>query len=243
MNTTQYWIMQNGNQTGPVDAEQLRAITLSENDYIWRSGLADWIPVNELPELESLNLNFEGTPATPIPPIQPQQEPEQAQEPEQELEQEQAQEPEQQPEPEPEPAGQIPPMPEAAPEPPIIEGVYSGDPTVAVGTPTAAMGQQQPQPATNQPEPPQTNQHAQQAWPKCPPTNMVWAVLATVLCCVPLGIVAIVYSTKVSKHYYAGEFERAEHYSEVSAWWCIGAIVGGIILSPFVSLIQMIAMS
>ena len=78
--------------------------------------------------------------------------------------------------------------------------------------------------------------------PKCPPTNLVWAILATILCCLPLGVVAIIYSTKVSQKYNEGDYAAAEHYSEVSAWWCIGAIVGGIVLSPFVSLIQMALM-
>ncbi|MBO4871505.1 MAG: CD225/dispanin family protein [Muribaculaceae bacterium] len=78
--------------------------------------------------------------------------------------------------------------------------------------------------------------------PKCPPTNLVWAILATILCCLPLGVVAIIYSTKVSQKYQQGDYAAAEHYSEVSAWWCIGTIVGGLILSPFVSLIQMALM-
>lgn len=78
--------------------------------------------------------------------------------------------------------------------------------------------------------------------PKCPPTNLVWAILATIFCCLPLGVVAIIYSVKVSQKYQQGDYAAAEHYSEVSAWWCIGTIVGGIILSPFVSLIQMALM-
>ena len=56
---------------------------------------------------------------------------------------------------------------------------------------------------------------------------------------VPMGVVAIIYSAKVSQKFSEGDLAAAEHYSEVSAWWCIGTIVGGIILSPIVSLIQM----
>ena len=78
-----------------------------------------------------------------------------------------------------------------------------------------------------------------QPYPPCPPTNMVWAIISTVLCCIPTGIVALYYSNKVSKKYYEGDQAAAEHYSEVSAWWCIATIIAGIVMSPLVSLIQM----
>ncbi len=89
------------------------------------------------------------------------------------------------------------------------------------------------------PAAPAMQQQAPQEAPPCPPTNLVWAIISTILCCLPLGVVAIIYSTKVSQKYSEGDYAAAEHYSEVSAWWCIGAIVGGIILSPIASLIQM----
>jgi hypothetical protein len=31
----------------------------------------------------------------------------------------------------------------------------------------------------------------------CPDTNLVWAILCTVLCCLPLGIVSIIKATSV----------------------------------------------
>lgn len=89
-------------------------------------------------------------------------------------------------------------------------------------------------------QPQQVSQQPVAARPECPPTNLVWAILATVLCCIPLGIVAIIYSNKVTARYYAGDYAGAERASEVSAWWCIGTIVAGLALSPFVSLIQML---
>ena len=33
----------------------------------------------------------------------------------------------------------------------------------------------------------------------CPDSNLVWAILCTVLCCLPLGIVAIVKAASVEK--------------------------------------------
>ncbi len=39
----QYWINQNGVQTGPVTVEQLARMNVSSEAYVWRSGLDDWV--------------------------------------------------------------------------------------------------------------------------------------------------------------------------------------------------------
>lgn len=69
----------------------------------------------------------------------------------------------------------------------------------------------------------------------CPPTNLAWAIISTVLCCLPAGIVAIVYALKVSNKYREGDIEGAKRASETGAWWCIASIVLGIICQPFLS--------
>lgn len=66
----------------------------------------------------------------------------------------------------------------------------------------------------------------------CPSTNLVWAIVATVLCCVPFGIVAIVYANKVTKLYKAGDIYGAKSASETSMWWTIAAIVVGVVWRP-----------
>ena len=43
-----------------------------------------------------------------------------------------------------------------------------------------------------------------------PDNNLVWAILSTVLCCLPLGIVSIVKSTSVSKLWAAGDYAGAQ---------------------------------
>ena len=60
--------------------------------------------------------------------------------------------------------------------------------------------------------------------PPCPPTNLVWAILTTVLCCLPLGLVAVYKSTRVERHYKAGDYERALKAYESSVNWCIASI-------------------
>ena len=44
----------------------------------------------------------------------------------------------------------------------------------------------------------------------CPDSNLVWAILCTVLCCLPLGIVAIVKATSVEKLWSQGRHYEAQ---------------------------------
>lgn len=62
-----------------------------------------------------------------------------------------------------------------------------------------------------------------------PDTYLVWSVLATVLCCLIPGIVAIVYSTMVSSKYYAKDYEGARRASEKAQYWIIASVVLGVI--------------
>ena len=58
----------------------------------------------------------------------------------------------------------------------------------------------------------------------CPETNLVWAILCTVLCCLPLGIVAILKANKVESYYNMGNYEAALQASQDARKWSfIGA--------------------
>ena len=67
----------------------------------------------------------------------------------------------------------------------------------------------------------------------------MWAIISTVLCCIPTGIVAIFYALKVTNKYREGDIEGAKRASEVGAWWCIATIILGIICQPFLSMLTM----
>ena len=41
-----------------------------------------------------------------------------------------------------------------------------------------------------------------------PPNYLVWAILSTVLCCLPLGVASIVYAAQVNSKWYAGDAGR-----------------------------------
>lgn len=125
---------------------------------------------------------------------------------------------------------------------PELQGVYA----IESGQPEAAAGQpyQPVQESASQPMQPVGQQPMQPAVTEpCPPTNLVWAIITTILCCLPAGIVAIIYALKVQNKYREGDIEGAKRASEVGAWWCIASIILGILSWPLVSMLQMSAMS
>lgn len=62
-----------------------------------------------------------------------------------------------------------------------------------------------------------------------PENNMIWAVLSTVLCCVPIGIYAIICANKVDELYNAGNVEEAnKQAAEAKKWAIIGAAAGAV---------------
>ena len=62
-----------------------------------------------------------------------------------------------------------------------------------------------------------------------PDSHLVWAILCTVLCCIPLGIVSIVYSTKVSGLWAQGRYAEAQSAADSAKKWAIiGAVVGAV---------------
>lgn len=60
-----------------------------------------------------------------------------------------------------------------------------------------------------------------------PDNHLVWAILTTLLCCLPFGIASIVFASKVDTLYNNGDFEGAEKASKNARTWAIvSAIVG-----------------
>ena len=51
------------------------------------------------------------------------------------------------------------------------------------------------------------------------PTNLVWAILATVLCCLPFGVVAVIYASKAGTANAAGDAEAAKAAAHAAAVW------------------------
>ncbi len=76
---------------------------------------------------------------------------------------------------------------------------------------------------------------------KCPPTHLVWSILATVLCCIPVGIVAIVYSSKVRKYYDQNEFLKAKRASDRALYWTLGSAIVWMVTYPIGTVLSMLS--
>lgn len=177
-----YWINHKGVQSGPVDLDGMKQMGLTDEAYVWREGLTDWVKITQLPELQGV-YGMAGAPTTQQPASQP--------------------------------------------EVPRQSETVTGQPYQQPAQPY-----QQPQYAGTQPA----------ASEPCPPTNLVWAIITTVLCCIPTGIVAIVYALKVSRKYNEGDIEGAKRASETGAWWCIITIILGLLYVPLALMIKSFSM-
>lgn len=85
------------------------------------------------------------------------------------------------------------------------------------------------QPAAPRPNPTPTPSTPPAFRPPMPPTFMFWAILSTLCCCFPAGLVALFFSMSVSSRYYAGDYEQAARNSRNTEIWIIISIVAGIV--------------
>ena len=76
----------------------------------------------------------------------------------------------------------------------------------------------------------QSFQRPQQTMQPCPDSNLVWAILTTVLCCLPFGVVAIVYACKVNDRYAVGDVQGAIDASQKAKKWSIYSAVTSLVI-------------
>jgi hypothetical protein len=62
-----------------------------------------------------------------------------------------------------------------------------------------------------------------------PQNYLVAAILTTIFCCLPAGIVSIVYAAKVNGLYAEGKFAEADSASKNAKTWFIVSLVAGLL--------------
>lgn len=96
----------------------------------------------------------------------------------------------------------------------IIDPQPTGSSVMNETTPRYANGT--PQPGENKPD-----------------NFLPWAILSTILCCLPFGVVAIVYATQVDTYWFSGDREaarRAAQRARMWTWVSVGVAAVGVIL-------------
>ena len=129
----------------------------------------------------------------------------------------------------PELAHLIAPEPAAEPEQKAVES----EAEVRESTPPLFHSMPTPPPYMEQPQATAPPMHEQAPRPECPPTNLVAAIVCTLLCCTPFGVAGIVCAVLTQNHYNAGNYEKARKYSQWSDWMCILSVVLFFLSLPF----------
>ena len=73
--------------------------------------------------------------------------------------------------------------------------------------------------------------YAQDQRPPKPDNYLVWAILSTIFCCLPLRIASIVYSSKVDGQYNAGDFIGAQDSANKAKKFAMWAAISGVIVA------------
>ena len=63
-----------------------------------------------------------------------------------------------------------------------------------------------------------------------PSSNLIWGILTTLFCCLPLGIVSIVYASKVESLWHVGQKEAAYDASSKAKKWALWSALSAVIL-------------
>lgn len=73
------------------------------------------------------------------------------------------------------------------------------------------------------------------------PNYLVWSILATIFCCLPFGIVAIVYSAQVNSKLNLGDIAGAAESSQNAKKWCWISFGVGLAVGVISILVQIMA--
>jgi len=78
---------------------------------------------------------------------------------------------------------------------------------------------------TQQPPPPAPGQPVQQ-----PSNHLVFAILTTVFCCLPLGVVSIVKASQVNGLWAQGRYPEAQQSADSAKKWARWSLIAGVVV-------------
>ncbi|HTE72120.1 MAG TPA: CD225/dispanin family protein [Actinomycetes bacterium] len=126
-----------------------------------------------------------------------------------------------------------PPPPPSSPPPPP-SGDHPTQPQWGTNPPEGQQGGQPAQPGQPYGSPqygaPQYGQPYGQPAGSPPPNYLVWAILSTIFCCLPLGIASIVFAAQVNGKYAAGDVAGAQESSRKAKQFAIWSAVVGVVV-------------
>ena len=85
-------------------------------------------------------------------------------------------------------------------------------------------------PRRAEPVPPYLRDTPPTAREPMPDSGMAWAILTTLFCFFPFGVVAIVKASQVAGHWYAGNPEAAREAAQSANNWSIASLAVGVVL-------------
>jgi predicted secreted protein len=63
-----------------------------------------------------------------------------------------------------------------------------------------------------------------------PPNNLVWAILSTLFCCLPLGVASIVFAAQVNGKWAAGDFAGAQDSARKARQFALWSTIAGVVV-------------
>lgn len=219
---TKYWVNIDGIQSGPISRDELANIDFNpEVTYVWHEELDDWQRIDRLSEFADIVAAKQKAAAENSEHSGQSESSEHSEESEHSESSESAESWENSEESE----SSVTPPP--VPQPPVAQPPMPQPPM--------------PQPPMPQPQVPQPPMPQPPVAPEAEaPTNLVWAVIATVMCCQITGVIAIVYGAMTSSANSAGNYEKARRYSDIAQIWVMVSIVLGLIYMPIALLMMML---
>jgi hypothetical protein len=70
---------------------------------------------------------------------------------------------------------------------------------------------------------------------RAPRTYLVWSAVATILCFLPLGLVALIFGFGAQRALEAGDRELASRRGRVARRWLVAAVAVGLLLDAILS--------